>query len=63
MSKKNKTECFKMRCTKVFLRKLLAICHTKGLSMTDVIEDLVMSEYNKNPEYSEKYYEDLGNEN
>ena len=31
--------------------------------MTDVIEDLVMSEYNKNPEYSEKYYEDLGNEN
>ena len=51
-----------MRCTKVFLRKLLAICHTKGLSMTDVIEDLVMSEYNKNPEYSEKYYEELSNE-
>lgn len=63
MSKdQNKTKRIGIRLSSILFRKLIAICKVTGKSKTTIIEELILSEYEKNKKYEEWYYHNLDKE-
>lgn len=59
---KNKTKRIGIRLSSVLFRKLVAICKINKKSKTAIIEELILSEYEKNKKYEEWYYNNLDKE-
>lgn len=48
-----------IRTTEMLLRKFLAICAVNKKNRTQMIEDLISAEYDRNRKYTTQYYADL----
>ena len=57
-----KSKAIKIRCSEILFRKLSAICAVTGKTKTAILEELIMTEYDRNKKYSDQYYMDLDKE-
>lgn len=56
---KRKDRRFQIRFSNIIFRKLEAICKVTNRTKTAVIEDLILSEYNKNKAYEKWFYANI----
>lgn len=55
----NKLWRINIRVSETILRKFLAIMAVNGKNRTNIIEDLISAEYDRNKKYETQYYSDL----